>query len=85
MQYSDLTTALGVIFEIPITSAGSASPSSDPNFNAILPRAIEQVEQRLYRELDLITTQTAQTAALTASSRNIAVPGGILILQEMNG
>lgn len=84
MQYSDLTTALGVIFEIPITSAGSASPSSDPNFNAILPRAIEQVEQRLYRELDLITTQTAQTAALTASSRNIAVPGGILILQEMN-
>ncbi|MGO8916214.1 MAG: hypothetical protein ACLQJR_09930 [Stellaceae bacterium] len=84
MQYSDLTTALGAIFEIPITSAGSASPSSDPNFNAILPRAIDQSEQRLYRELDLITTQTSQTATLSANSRNLAIPGGILIVHDLN-
>lgn len=84
MQWSDVATAIGAIFEIPITSAGSAAPSSDPNFNAILPRAIEQAEQRLYRELDLITTQTAQTASLTSGSRNVAIPGGILILHELN-
>lgn len=84
IEWSDVATAIGAIFEIPIANAGSAAPSSDANFNAILPRAIEQAEQRLYRELDLITTQTAQTAALTAGSRNLAMPGGILILHDLN-
>lgn len=84
MQYSDLTTAVGTLFEIPIVNAASASPSSDANFNAILPRAIEQSEQRIYRELDLITTRASQTATLTANSRNITVPGGILIVEDVN-
>jgi len=84
VQWSDVATAIGAIFEIPITNASASQPSSDPNFNNILPRAIEQAEQRLYRELDLITTQTAQVASLTAGSRNIAIPGGILILHELN-
>jgi hypothetical protein len=84
MQWSDLTTAVGAIFEIPITAAGTASPSPDPNFNNILPRAVEQSEQRLYRELDLITTRTSQTATLTAGLRNIAIPGGVLILEDLN-
>lgn len=84
MQWSDLTAAVGAIFEIPIVNAGSSAPSSDPNFNAILPRAVEQAEQRLYRELDLITTQTAQTAILSSGVRNLAIPGGILILHELN-
>lgn len=84
VAWSDLTTALGALFEIAITAPGSSAPSSDQNFNAILPRAVEQAEQRLYRELDLITTETAQIAALTAGSRNVALPGGILILHELN-
>ncbi|HTV38599.1 MAG TPA: hypothetical protein VMF12_19375 [Xanthobacteraceae bacterium] len=84
MQWSDLVTAVGAIFEIPIVTASSSTPSSDTNFNNIFPRAVEQAEQRIYRELDLITTQTSQTAALTTNSRNIAIPGGILILHELN-
>jgi hypothetical protein len=84
VAYSDVTTALGALFEIPITSAGSASPSSDANFNNILPRAIEQAEQRIYRELDLITTTTSQTTTLTTGVRNIAIPGGIIILDDLN-
>jgi hypothetical protein len=84
IAWSDLTTAIGAIFEIPITAPAGASPSSDASFNAILPRAVEQAEQRLYRELDLITTRTAQAAALTSGSRNVAIPGGILILEDLN-
>jgi hypothetical protein len=84
VAYPDVTTALGTLFEIPITAPASASPSSDANFNNILPRAIEQAEQRLYRELDLITTTTAQVASLSSGVRNVAIPGGIIILNDLN-
>jgi hypothetical protein len=84
VQWADVVTAVGAIFEVQITNAASATPSADPNFNNVLPRAIEQAEQRIYRELDLITTQTSETAALTGGVRNIAIPTGILILHELN-
>src|SRR5215472_9926206 len=84
VAYSDITTALGTLFEIPISTPGGASPSSDTNFNNILPRAIEQAEQRIYRELDLITTTTAQTATLSSGVRNVAIPGGIIIVYDLN-
>jgi hypothetical protein len=82
--YSDVTTAIGALFEIPITTPGSATPSSDANFNNILPRAIEQAEQRIYRELDLITATTSQVATLSSGVRNVAIPGGIIILDDLN-
>ena len=84
IAYSDLATAVGTIFEIPITAPSSATPSSDTNFNAILPRAIEQAEQRIYRELDLITATTSQVATLSSGVRNVAIPGGIIILDDLN-
>jgi hypothetical protein len=84
ITWSDLTTAVGALFELPITAPGTSSPSSDPNFNAILPRAVEQAEQRIYRELDLITTTISATANLTAGQRNIAMPGGIIIVNDLN-
>lgn len=84
VQWSDVATAIGAIFEIPIVAAATSSPSSDPNFNNILPRAVEQSEQRLYRELDLITTQVSETASLAAGNRNIPIPSGILILHDLN-
>lgn len=84
VQWPDVVDAIGAIFELAVSNAASASPFVDPNANAVFPRAIEQSEQRLYRELDLITTQTAQTASLAANDRNIQIPGGILILQELN-
>lgn len=84
VQWSDVVNAVGAIFELPVVSAASAMPFGDSNANTVFPRAIEQAEQRIYRELDLITTETSATAALTAGSRNVAVPDGILILQELN-
>lgn len=84
IAWPDLVTAVGALFEVQITNAASATPSSDPNFNTIFPRAIEQAEQRIYRELDLITTETAETAPLTSGLRNVAIPAGLLILHELN-
>src|SRR5580658_7953929 len=84
IAYSDLVTAVGTIFEIIVTAPGSATPSSDSNFNNILPRAIEQAELRIYRELDLITTTTAQVATLSGGVRNVAIPGGIIIVDDLN-
>jgi hypothetical protein len=86
VQWSDVVNEVSVVFELAVGSAGpgAADPFVDSNANLFFPRAIEQAEQRIYRELDLITTQTAQTASLAAGSRNIAIPGGILILHELN-
>jgi hypothetical protein len=86
VAWSDVVNAVSAVFELAIGGggAGAAAPFVDSNANLIFPRAIEQAEQRIYRELDLITTQTSQTAALTANIRNIAIPGGILIVHELN-
>lgn len=50
---------------------------ADPNFVAILPTIIDLAEQRIYRELDLLSTIVRdQSAALTANSRNFTLPQG---------
>lgn len=47
---------------------------TDPNFVAILPSCIDYAEQRIYRELDLLSTVTRDSAPLTASNRNFTLP-----------
>jgi hypothetical protein len=63
-------------------------PTSDPNFGTMLPSAIDQAEQYLYRELDLLNTvQTDTSAALTAGSRNFLLPNSIgtfIVTQQIN-
>lgn len=46
----------------------------DPNFQAILPSAIDYAEQRLYSELDLLSTVTRDNAPLVAGNRNLTLP-----------
>jgi len=48
--------------------------STDPNFVQIFPQAISYAEDRLYRELDLLSTVTRDSAALTVSNRNFTLP-----------
>lgn len=45
-----------------------------PELTAILPSAIDYAEQRMYRELDLLSTVTRDSAALAANSRNFTLP-----------
>lgn len=50
-------------------------PSTDPNFQTMFPGAIDYMEQRLYRELDLINTQGVDAADTTSSgNRLFSVP-----------
>lgn len=53
-------------------------PASDANFNTMLPNCIDDVEQRLYRTLDLLNTVTRDSsAALTAGLRTFNLPSSI--------
>ena len=84
IQYSDLTTQLCDLLVYPLLSASSATPSSDPNFNAILPAIINDSEQRIYRECDFLNNRSEDsTLPVTVSSRNFTIPTEIIVVQSM--
>lgn len=66
--YSSYVTAL---------STETVIPATDTNFITILPTIIDLSEQRIYRELDLLSTVVRDTSGvLTANSRNFTLPQG---------
>jgi len=48
--------------------------ATDPNFVQILPQAIAYAEDRIYRELDLLSTVVRDSSALTSGNRNYTLP-----------
>lgn len=46
----------------------------DVNWPVLIPNAIDYGEQRMYRELDLLSTVTRDTGTLTADNRNFTLP-----------
>lgn len=85
MLYSDFVTALGALLQYPITNPTSATPSSNTDFNNILPRIIESAEQRIYREMDFLYTRVVDVATLlTVGSRNATLPSQIILMQSAN-
>ena len=84
IDYSGLTTALTDLLEYTLVSASSATPSSDSNFNAILPSIINDAEQRIYREIDfLFTREQAATLPVTISSRSFTIPSEIVVVESI--
>lgn len=85
MTYQDFVNASAdLLILLPtITNAASTTPSSDPNYNVILPRAIEYAEQRMYRELDLMQTFTTATATTVANNRGVSVPANLIVLDSL--
>ena len=60
-------------------------PSGDPNFQIVLPNIIDDAEQRIYRELDLLSTiVTDSTGALTANSRQFTFPQHFVVSESIN-
>lgn len=60
-------------------------PADDANYLAELPRIIDDAEQRIYRELDLLTTIVRdQTGVLTANSRNFTFPQHFVVPESIN-
>lgn len=52
-------------------------PTTDADFVGILPSIIDYAEQRIYRELDLLSTVVRdQSSTLTTNSRNFTLPSG---------
>lgn len=85
MLYSDVVTALGVLMVVPIINPASATPSSNTDFNNFLPRILEAGEQRIYREIDFLSTrQEDYTATLSNTSRNATLPASNIVLQSAN-
>jgi len=68
--------------------AGGNELQTDANFQAMLPSAIDDAEQRLYRTLDLLNTITRDSsAALTAGNRNFTLPSSIgtfVVTEQIN-
>lgn len=65
MNYTDLVNTVSNLTVI---------QSTDANFIQIFPQGIAYAEDRLYRELDLLSTVTRDSAPLTASNRNFTLP-----------
>ena len=60
-------------------------PSTDANYLAVLPNIIDDAEQRIYRELDLLSTIVRdRSGTLTANSRNFTFPQFFIVSEEIN-
>lgn len=63
----------------------AVSNSLDTNFFAILPDVIDYAEQRVYRELDLLSTVTVDTSVTLASgTRDAAIPDTFIVTNGFN-
>lgn len=59
--------------------------SLDTNFYAVLPDAIDFAEQRIYRELDLLSTVTVDASVtLAAGTRNVTIPNTFIVTNGFN-
>lgn len=60
-------------------------PVNDPNYQAIVPRMIDDAEQRIYRELDLLNTIIRTTAGnFVPGTRNFTFPQFITVSESIN-
>ena len=78
LTYNSFTTSLANMIVVPV---------NDPNFVIALPNIIDDAEQRLYRELDLLSTRVRATGALTANNRNFNLPTGsgtFVVVEQFN-
>lgn len=77
LTYSSYVSALSTLTAISSTNA---------DFVAILPSAIDYAEQRLYRELDMLVEDVADSSAsTTALTRNFTLPTSIGTFQVVTG
>lgn len=59
--------------------------ATDPNFVSNLPATIDYAEQRIYRELDLLTTVVRDTSVtLAVGSRNFTIPNTFVVVNGVN-
>lgn len=76
LTYNSFVQSLANLLVVPVTDAG---------FVQALPNIIDDLEQRLYRELDLLaTTVTDVSVALVAGNRNLTIPDTFVVVDTIN-
>lgn len=89
MLWTDYVTSLGALLAMSqtITAPASATPSTNTDFNNILPRCVEFAELMMYRDPDLDFLAVRKFDATTAavpSVRTLIVPGTIIVPIDLN-
>jgi hypothetical protein len=85
MQYSDLTTFIGAMFQITTTSAASPEPFTSTDANNVLPRIIDMAERMIYVAMDMLCQRRADISTMfTAGARTLALPTGCLVVEGVN-
>jgi hypothetical protein len=81
-----LTTGLTYSTYVSQIAELAVVPSTDTDFQAILPQMITYAENRIYRDLDLLNTLTSNNAySLTAGTDSFVIPQGTFItIQNIN-
>ncbi len=70
-----------------VTSLANMMPvePTDENYLVVLPNIIDDAEQRIYRELDLLSTIVRDSSGtLTANSRNFTFPQHFVVSESIN-
>lgn len=78
LTYNTFVTSLANLITVQPTDAG---------YIQALPNIIDDAEQRLYRELDLLSTVVTATGQMTTLNRNFTLPttsGTFVVVEEMN-
>lgn len=76
LTYNTFTTSLANLLVVPV---------NDPGYVETLPNIIDDLEQRLYRELDLLSTVVSDASqALTAGNRNLTIPEEFVVVENIN-
>lgn len=78
MDYTTFVSGLANMIVVPIT---------DTKYQEALPNIIDDAEQRIYRDLDLLSTIVRATGQATANNRNFTLPttnGQFVVVEQMN-
>lgn len=89
LTYNTFVTQLAELAVVPLTVGSSPVTTQDSDFNAIIPSAIEYAENRICRDIDLLSTVVASTALMTAGSPQMIIPyattgGNFITIQNIN-
>lgn len=78
-----MTTGLTYTTYVAQMATMAVVSSANADFQTILPQMITYAENRIYRDLDLLTTSTSNAGfALAVGSRTLTVPAGTLVVSE---
>ena len=77
-NYSSFVAALAAAVEV---------DPADADFLAVLPTIVDLAEQRIYRELDLVSSSVVASGAMTPNSRYATLPtsaGHLVVVEQVN-